>query len=806
MRKVKRIISMLVVVSMIMQFIPATRVEAATVVSTSSEIVNEEVEEVEEVVHLDRDIYSKHTKRLKDKEELNTYVFENADGTNTLYIMDENVKYIDKNGKIKDKNIKLKRSGKGLSITDNDFQLMLSDDIYEGINFEYNDIDVLLVPELEKIKKNNISSQIEDNSVIYKDVFGEAIDLKYTPLLSGLKEDIILNKYTKTNKFNFTLYTNGKNVYLEDGRYYLADNENSDTKIYIGDIIVYDAVGKPTEGTIKIVPQVKGREYKVKISVDKKFLEDSTTIYPVTIDPTIITSDAIGGSGAIEDCPVFSDRANYNHGAYLYNRVGYANDGYGIGRTAIRLNGLSNNTNFQSLTASQIESAKFYIRDASGNPSRTLDMYAFTTTTNWTESNLTWSTLPTTSPVSLGSTTLPSNGKCYFDVTQYIKYCKRNILDIDNGFIIKSSDETINKTFFSSEYSNTSYIPYIEIVYTYDASIRTGTYFIKNVATGKYVDINGPSMNEGATILQWQYSGLVQQSWILTNRSDGYYTIRSSYSGKYLGTSDVSGEAPIYQYDMTSANMNRLLWKIVPTTSGNYQLVAKCSIEYDRALSIDRNSDANGSNLYQYWYSDDTNYRDEWEIVEAEKELSAVPNNLESGEEHWCIPCAITNVAAYWCIVGGYSQFNCATTTTQEIAAKKVQANMDAKIAGGCNNRDLIYIGLNTFSHTDSSGIYGLRVDDYITKEHTEEETILNIIEEINAGRPLLLGYKKYSRNEIIKDGEPPHMTVCIGYSWDEDVFNVHLSDAFGTEYAVRPFDNEINDYIGKISVVKEDW
>jgi len=64
MRKVKRIISMLVVVSMIMQFIPATRVEAATVVSTSSEIVNEEVEEVEEVVHLDRDIYSKVDKSI----------------------------------------------------------------------------------------------------------------------------------------------------------------------------------------------------------------------------------------------------------------------------------------------------------------------------------------------------------------------------------------------------------------------------------------------------------------------------------------------------------------------------------------------------------------------------------------------------------------------------------------------------------------------------------------------------------------------------------------------------------------------
>ena len=39
-----------------------------------------------------------HTKRLEYLEELNSYVFENEDGTRTVYLLQENVKYLNESG------------------------------------------------------------------------------------------------------------------------------------------------------------------------------------------------------------------------------------------------------------------------------------------------------------------------------------------------------------------------------------------------------------------------------------------------------------------------------------------------------------------------------------------------------------------------------------------------------------------------------------------------------------------------------------------------------------------------------------
>lgn len=46
---------------------------------------------------------SGHVSRLIYDENMNTAVFSNGDGTNTMYLFDEPIKYIDAAGKIKDK-------------------------------------------------------------------------------------------------------------------------------------------------------------------------------------------------------------------------------------------------------------------------------------------------------------------------------------------------------------------------------------------------------------------------------------------------------------------------------------------------------------------------------------------------------------------------------------------------------------------------------------------------------------------------------------------------------------------------------
>ena len=57
-----------------------------------------------------------HTMRLKQHEDLHTFVFQNLDGTRTMYVMDEDVKYIDANGETIDKDISLVSKTKGLCV------------------------------------------------------------------------------------------------------------------------------------------------------------------------------------------------------------------------------------------------------------------------------------------------------------------------------------------------------------------------------------------------------------------------------------------------------------------------------------------------------------------------------------------------------------------------------------------------------------------------------------------------------------------------------------------------------------------
>lgn len=50
--------------------------------------------------------------RIEAQETLSSYVFQNADGTKTVYMMAENVKYVDERGSVKEKDIHLTASGK----------------------------------------------------------------------------------------------------------------------------------------------------------------------------------------------------------------------------------------------------------------------------------------------------------------------------------------------------------------------------------------------------------------------------------------------------------------------------------------------------------------------------------------------------------------------------------------------------------------------------------------------------------------------------------------------------------------------
>ncbi|MGM9681044.1 MAG: DNRLRE domain-containing protein [Eubacteriales bacterium] len=577
-----------------------------------------------------------HVRRLTDEEELNTYLYENADGTRTLYVMDENVKYLADDGTVHDKNLALQASVGGYSVTDNEFGLLLPTHPTDGVELTYAGSTVKLIPICQTSSTANADADADvrfnadvgmaDNTVTYDDFFGNGIDLRYTPLLSGVKEDIILSSYTGVNSFHFALLTDGLNLYDVDGRIYLADSETAEERVYLGDVLVYDAVGKPDEGSMIVTTVQTGERYLLTVVVGTDYLTDSTTVYPVTVDPTLTVSDNTNGSGAIEDCPIYQDRPDKNHGTYIYNRVGYADDGYGVGRTAVRFNGLINSTTYQNLLGCQIVDAKFYVKESSGGSTVTAYMYPIYNTT-WTESGLTWNNLGSYSSAGyVSDATLKGNSVCVFDVKSYLKSCKSGSYSLSGGLLIKSANEAVLKSFYSSECGTSSNRPYITVKYIERSYIPNGTYMLNSLNLSGMITSEDTS-NDG--VVSYMNSFAQSQSrWIITNIGDNFCTIRSQYSNLYLGVSSTSSGGSVKQYSSSSPSTNNnLIWGFYPTTSGNYQIVAKSCA--NKSLAISQNS--SNSNLMNRSYTDDMEYTDEWELI-GNKQLSllALPYFVEN--------------------------------------------------------------------------------------------------------------------------------------------------------------------------------
>lgn len=217
---------------------------------------------------------SDHIERLYHEERLDTYVYRNRDGSKSVYYMGQNVKYEDKNGNIRDKDTTLVRNGRGYRMRDNDVDLHLPDSPSDGITLAHSDRSVRLLPQ-----GGNGSASLESNSVTYPGYFGAETALRYTPMLSGVKEDIILSSYTGQNSFSFILETGGLYLYEADGQYYLAESEGAEATFYLGEVVVYDSMGRPDEGSMVVEALVPGQQYRLTLSADVDYPTDPETVY-----------------------------------------------------------------------------------------------------------------------------------------------------------------------------------------------------------------------------------------------------------------------------------------------------------------------------------------------------------------------------------------------------------------------------------------------------------------------------------------------------------------------------------------------
>ncbi len=437
-----------------------------------------------------------HIERVIEDEELNTYVFKNPDGSKTMYFLGEDVKYLNAQGVQQEKRLDLVALDSGYTARSSDVSLALPNAISKGVTLACNGHSVTLTPKPQTLTGGTVSTGsaltggtgarltadleealieqalqiapigISAGKADYQGVFGAGTTLRYTPTLSGVKEDVILDTYRGQNTFAFTLNTGNLSVFEENGQYFIAESAEAEEKILISETWVYDSADHFEKGTLTVTP-VKAGLYLLTVGANVDFLTDESTVYPVYIDPTLTISYGTTGGGYIEDATVYEGDPTNNYGPVSTCVVGKYS--YGPGRTAVRLNGLLSSEVYQNIHGVLIDEVNFYMYRKSGATAK-ISAYALMNEI-WAEDEVTWDTLGAhfsneNSPeVTVASNLMILNiTNLVFDwKTENAWYPARGAA----GFVlISSAEDTVVNQFYSSEISNTSYRPYVTMTYS----------------------------------------------------------------------------------------------------------------------------------------------------------------------------------------------------------------------------------------------------------------------------------------------------------------------------------------------------
>lgn len=473
-------------------------VQATNKIPAYSCLLDEET--IPEAIDYDEVLQRGHCERLTEKEDtLNKVVFANTDGTQSCYIFNYPVKYINEAGDTVDKSMEIKKDSVSNNFVSSasDICTLFSELLNNGIKISYEDISVKLIPNFATDQTDVAELATDKKSVSYQ--INEDISLEYSLTYQGFKENIILNKYTGIHEFSFTLLTNGLKLSSDEFGTFNLYNENEEVVVNLGEIIVFDADGDEFIGNLSYEVITEGKEYILTISVDEDFLDNSKTNYPVCIDPTLeINYNNTAGSefyndeNAIHHCTIYND-GTYNIAETMV--VGKYNTK--IARTLMRFPALLDSAashdgsiGVLSMDPEQIINAKVYLRDVGlQSDLDSIDVYCHRFKVRWsTEHELadydesSWNLLGSTSENTIDPTPVDVKKICHsngisliplhyyaFDITSIVKYWCDHEMDVTDGIIFKASEEVEsgNSLYCSfGSYNSGYYAPYLVIDYT----------------------------------------------------------------------------------------------------------------------------------------------------------------------------------------------------------------------------------------------------------------------------------------------------------------------------------------------------
>ena len=241
-----------------------------------------------------------------------------------------------------------------------------------------------------------------------------------------------------------------------------------------------------------------------------------------------------------------------------------------------------------------------------------------------------------------------------------------------------------------------------------------GTYFIQNRHYGKYIQVDdndAPNYsNNGGVMEQWSFDGENYQRWNFTHVGNGYYKITSVISGYAITVpsgKETNDNVDLVLQSYTGSNNQK--WKIVLTSHESYKIKAKSSEGYTSKdlvmrVNVQGLHSADGLNIQQRAYSNDDDYKDEWDLFKINGTDAMLMGIDATDHDHIT---ALGNIMPQL-LKCGYKDFNYIATSF--ISRSAVQNDMELA---------RIYVS-RSHGNTDANGTFILLADDGTSWIHSK--------------------------------------------------------------------------------------
>ena len=416
------------------------------------------------------------------------------DGTVSVYSFSEPIKYKDENGEIKFKDTTIveqtdaqtEQDGFEYTNGDNEFSIDFSEDVENGIKVGDTKNELTLTP-VQAEDASGVSGEatqvtnkdnVTESVFAYENVFGEGSRIEYSPQLNGLKENIILEQYTGQNVFEFVLDTHGNVAELMENQSIKIRDRKSGKAIHtLTPLFAYDSYDDGeystdprhyTEDCRYTLSEQNDGTYKLTVTVSEEWLTAPTTVYPVTIDPTL-TNNYTG-----MDTALYSKNPDtvYNNAT---NNTGYSST-YGKGRVMFKFAMPS-----AIPAGAEITAAQYYFRETTAKSDSTFVGAHMINSgaSGWTSAQATWNKYAAgydaaqLSRREINSQSTDVSGSSYwykFNIKTAVQKWI-NGTDANRGIMLVSESESNAaswRAWASIRHGTSSYKPYCNIIYEPD--------------------------------------------------------------------------------------------------------------------------------------------------------------------------------------------------------------------------------------------------------------------------------------------------------------------------------------------------